>query len=449
MTASTTENLQNLLQDVIAKAKAKGADAADAMAFDSLSVSVGMRTGKTEKLERSESQDFGLRVLIGKRQAIVSTTDRSADALDTLIDRAVSMAKNVPEDPYCGLADPDQIATELTDLDACDPTEPDIDHLSDLAKRAEDAALAVEGVTNTEGGEASYSRSSIAIAASNGFSGAYDSSRHAIVASVLAGEGLGMERDYAYTYKVHAEDMRSPEEIGREAGERAVKRLNPGKSESGKLPVVFDPRVSSSILSHLLSAINGAAIARGTSFLKDKMGEQILAADISVEEDPSLSRGLRSRRFDAEGLAPQKMALIEDGVLQSWVLDLRAARQLELESTGHASRGVSGPPSPSVSNVWFDGAVVPVSELIKDIKSGLYVTEMMGSAVSIVTGDYSRGAAGFWIEDGVITHPVSELTVAGNLGDMFKNIRLADDLELKTGVDAPTLRIDGMTIAGS
>jgi PmbA protein len=439
----------DLLGDLIGRAKAAGADAADAVFADGASVSLAQRLGAPEKLERAEGCDLGLRVLVGKRQAIVSSTDFRPAALSELVERAVAMARAVPEDPYCGIADPDQLATRFPALDTVDAVEPPAALLIERAKLAEEAALAVKGVTNSEGAEASWSRSRIAMAASNGFAGLHEVTHHSISASVLAGDGTAMERDYDYSTAVHAADLTDPATIGRRAGERAVRRLAPRKVATARVPIVFDPRASGGMLRHLAGAITGPSIARGTSFLKDKLGQQIFAASISVIDDPVRPRGLRSHPFDGEGLAPVRRAIIENGVLTTWLLDLRSARQLGLTSTGHASRGTSSPPSPGPTNLYFAPGPVSPAALMADIKSGLYVTEMMGMGVNGVTGDYSRGAAGFWIENGALTFPVSEITIAGNLKDMFLNISLADDLEFRTGIDAPTLRIDGMTIAGT
>lgn len=437
-----------LLEDVIRKAKAAGADAADAVMFDSASLSLSQRLGKTEKLERSESGDLGLRVFIGRRQAIVSSSDRQIRALDELVERAVAMARVVPEDPFAGLADPDQLVRDYPDMDLLDPVEPSPESLIERASRAEDAARSITGVTNSEGADASWSRSDVAVAASNGFSGAYSVSRQSLAVSVLAGTGTGMERGYDYDSKVHGSDLRAADLIGHEAGERAVRQLNARKVKSCKVPVIFDPRVSQSLVGHLIGAINGAAIARGTSFLKDKMGERIFADGISIIDDPHVRRGLRSRPFDGEGLATRRHIIIDDGRLTTWLLDLRSARQLGLKSTGHASRGTSGPPGAAPANVHLAPGRISRADLLAGVEDGLYVTQMMGSAVNGVTGDYSRGASGFWIEKGQIAWPVNELTIAGNLKDMFLNMTPADDLVLRYGMDAPTLRIDGLTIAG-
>lgn len=450
MSASSTQQPEvlNLLEDLIRKARGAGADAADAVLFDSASVSLSQRLGKSEKLERSESGDLGLRVFIGKRQAIVSSSDRSAQALEALVERAIAMARVVPEDPFAGIADPDQLARDFPDLDILDDSEPSTESLIERARRAEEAALAVEGVTNSEGADAGWSRSTIAIAASNGFAGSYGVSRQSLSASVLAGSGTGMERDYDYDSKVYGADLRDAAEIGREAGERAVRRLNPRRVKSCRVPVVFDPRVSRGLLGHLLGAISGPSIARGTSFLKDKLGERIFPESIAIVDDPHVKRGLRSRPFDAEGVTVQRRTIVEDGRLTTWLLDLRSARQLGLSTTGHAARGTSGPPGPAPANVYMVAGKRSREELLAEIEDGFYVTELMGMGVNGVTGDYSRGAGGFWIEKGQIVYPVNEITIAGNLKDIFLNLEPASDLDLRFGMDAPTVRIDGMTIAG-
>ncbi|MCZ6861396.1 MAG: metallopeptidase TldD-related protein [Alphaproteobacteria bacterium] len=447
--ADTAPDPQAIVADLIARAAKAGADAADALYFSSAALSHAQRLGEIEKLERAESTDLGLRVFVGQRQAIVSTTDRSPAAIAELAERAIAMARAVPEDPHAGLAPSELIAKGLPDLDLVDEVEPSPEALIELAREAEDAARAVKGITNSEGAEASWSRVDIALAASNGFAGAYAFSRHGIGVSVLAGEGTKMERDYDWGSAVHASDLRSAGEIGKEAGERAVKRLNPRKVESAKLPIIFERRVSGGILGHLTSAISGAAVARGTSFLKDRLGTAIFSKNITVIDDPHRVRGLRSKPFDGEGVGGEKRAIIDKGVLTTWLLDMRSANQLGMTTTGHASRGTSGPPSPSATNLIMQPGEISAEALIGDIKQGLYVNELIGFGVNQVTGDYSRGAGGFWIENGALAYPVSEVTIAGNLVEMFAAITPANDLEIRYGVDAPTLRIDGMTVAGS
>ncbi len=434
--------------DVVNRARKAGADAADAVFVDSTSLSVTQRLGEREHLERSENRDLGLRVLVGSKQAMVSTSDTVPDALDDLVGRALAMARTVPDDPYCGLAEPGLLATDIPDVDSCDPLEPSTEDLAERARAAEEAALAVEGVTNSEGASATRGHTVFAMAASNGFGQVRRNSRQSISAAVLAGKGMAMETDYDYDYAVYAEDMRAAAEVGRSAGEKAVRRLNPQKVQSAQVPLVYDPRVSRSLVGHLSAAANGTAIARGTSFLKHSMGERLFSDAITIVDDPHRRRGLNSRPFDSEGVRTMRRNIIEGGRLATWLLDLRSARQLGLETTGHAARGTSSPPFPSASNLYMELGTLTPKELMADIKSGLYITDMMGYGVNMVTGDYSRGASGFWIEDGELAYPVSEVTVAGNLKDMFANLTPADNLEFRYGTDAPTLRIEGMTVAG-
>ncbi|HEX2150957.1 MAG TPA: metallopeptidase TldD-related protein [Stellaceae bacterium] len=444
-----TANDIDLLHDLIGRALRAGADAADAVMFEGISLSHARRLGKTEKLERSESRDLGLRVLIDKRQAMVSSSDRSPKMLEELVERTIAMARAVPEDPYIGLADPAEVAQDWPALDMLDPVEPSAETLIERARAAEETALAVEGVTNSEGAEAGWGRSRIALVSSNGFAGGYAHSNHAVSLAVIGGSGAKMERDYDFASAVYAGDLRDPADIGRNAGERTVKRLGARKMPTCRCSVVFDPRVARGLISHLLGAISGPSIARGTSFLKDKLGTRIFPEAITITEDPHRQRGQRSKPFDAEGLPNRRRALIDNGVLTTWLLDLRSARQLGMRSTGHAARGAASPPSPAATNVWIEpGAAMP-AELMADIGSGFYVTELMGMGVNGITGDYSRGAAGFWIENGKIAFPVSEMTVAGNLKDMFARLIAANDLEFRTGADSPTLRIDDLTVAGS
>jgi PmbA protein len=438
-----------ILEDLLKRAKANGADAADCLVVRDTSLNVAQRLGAREKLARSEAQDLGLRVFVGKRQAIVSTSDLAPKMLDELAERAVAMARAVPEDEFCGLAEPSQLVKLPPALDLEDKTEPSEAQLTDMIARAEDAARAVPGITNSEGAEAGWGRVEIALAASNGFRGGYAISRWGISVSVLAGEGTGMERDYDFASVVFGENLPDPEALGKSAGERTVRRLNPRKAATAKVPIVFDPRISGGLIGHFVGAINGASIARGTSFLKDKMGEEVFAKGIRIVDDPHRPRGLRSKPFDGEGVANQKRALIDDGRLTTWLLDSRSARQLGLTTTGHASRGTSSPPSPSASNLYLEPGSLAPEALIGEISQGFYATELIGHGVNGVTGDYSRGAAGYWIENGKLTHPVSEITIAGNLKDMFRNLVPANDLIFRYGTDAPTVRIDGMTLAGA
>jgi len=439
----------SLLQNLLAKAKRLGAEAADAVVFGSVSSSVSYRLGKLEEVERSESSDLGLRVFIGKRQAAVSSTDFSERTLDQLAERAVAMARTTPEDPYCGLAPREMLAKTWPSLDLEDSNEPSSERLVELAKNCEGAAREVKGITNSEGASAGWGRGAVALATSDGFAGSYASTSVSVSVSVLAGEGTHMERDYDFSSARYVADLADPQAVGRSAAERTLKRLNPRKVSTQSVPVIYDPRVSNSIVGHLAGAINGISIARGTSFLKDKMGQRIFAAGIRIVDDPHIVRGVRSKPFDGEGVANRAMNLIEDGELKTWLLDSAAARQLGLTTTGHAARGTGGPPSPSVSNLYLVPGTATPEELIGDIKQGFYVNELIGMGVNGVTGDYSRGAAGFWIENGKLAYPVSEVTIAGNLNAMFAHVIPANDLVFKYGTNAPTLRIDGMTVAGS
>ena len=438
----------NLMADLIARARAAGADAADAVLVAGTSLSVQRRMGHTEQLERAEGRDLGLRVFVGQRSAVVSSTAVDPAGFSALAERAVAMARVVPEDPYGGLADEAAPPVSL-DLDLEDTAEPDAAALIEVANIAEAAALAVPGVTNSEGGSAGYSRTEVVLVTSAGFAGRTTRSGHSISATALAGSGTAMQRDYDYTSAVHLADLEDPALIGRNAGERAIARLNPTRPKTGRMVVVFDPRVAASLLGHLAGAINGAGVARGTSFLKDSLGQRIFPAGITIIDDPHRRRGLRSRLFDGEGVAGQRMELVSDGVLTTWLLDSRSARQLGLKTTGHAGRGTGGPPSPGPTNLYLAPGTLSPTALMADIKEGLYVTEMIGMGVNGVTGDYSRGATGFMIRNGILAEPVAEITIAGRLQDIFAGLVAANDLKLRRGMDAPTLRITEMTLAGS
>jgi PmbA protein len=436
-----------VLSDLIAAARRAGADAADALLVSSASLSVKRRMRQIEQLERSEGIDIGLRVFVGQRQAIVASTDPDPRGFAALAERAVAMARVVPEDPYAGL--PDRVATPPRDLDMHDTAEPSAEALLERAALAEEAALAVPGVTNSEGADAGWGRTEIALAASNGFAGGYVRTSHSISATALAGSGTRMERDYDWSSTVHLADLDDPVAIGRRAAEQAVRRLNPTRPKTARIPVVFDARVAGSLLGHLSGAINGAAVARGTSFLKDRMGERVLAAGLVVRDDPLRPRGLRSRPFDGEGMPGQGRAIVDDGVLTTWLLDWRSARQLGLVSTGHASRGTGGPPGPAATNLWLEPGTLAPAALMADITEGLFVTDLIGMGVNGVTGDYSRGAAGFMIRNGELAEAVSEVTIAGNLRDIFLNMTPANDLTFRRGTDSPTVRIEGLTLAGA
>ncbi|MBI1205601.1 MAG: TldD/PmbA family protein [Rhodopseudomonas sp.] len=440
--------LTDRAERLVKAALAAGADAADAVAVRGLSQSIEVRDGQVEESESSEGDDLGLRVLVGHRQAVVSTNDMSGDGSRMLAERAVAMARAASEDRFAGLADASQLARDLPDLDLIDRNLPSVQQLEAMARQAEQAGLAVKGVTKSGGASASAGIGGMVLVTSHGFRGAYLGSSHGISMTAIAGEGTGMERDYDYSSTRHGSDLESPDKIGRSAGERAIERLNPRKVTTRKVPVVFDPRVAGSLVSHLASAINGASIARKTSFLREKMGHKLFADGIRIIDDPLRPRGLRSHPFDGEGVAGKTLALIDDGVLTTWILDCGTARELGLTTTGHAQRGVSSSPSPGASNLHLEAGVLTPAELIDDIKDGFYVTDLIGSGANMVTGDYSRGASGFWIENGKRSYAVSEVTIAGNLLDIFRSMTPASDLTFKYGINAPTVRIEGLTVAG-
>jgi PmbA protein len=433
---------------LVKAALARGAGAADAVAVRGMSLSIEVRDGAVEESERAEGDDLGLRVLVGKRQAVVSTNDTAADGSAALAERAVAMARAAPEDKYAGLADASLLAHDFPDLDLIDPDLPSVAELEKMARAAEQAGMAVKGIAKSGGASASAGIGGMVLVTSTGFSGAYLGSSHGLSMTAIAGTGTGMERDYDYSSVRHASDLEAPEKIGRTAGERAIERVNPRKVTTRKVPVVFDPRVSGSLVSHLASAVNGASVARKTSFLRDKMGVKLFADGIRIIDDPLRKRGLRSHPFDGEGVAGKKLALIDDGVLRSWILDCATARELGLTTTGHANRGVSSTPSPGASNLHLEPGKLSPEELIADIQDGFYVTDLIGMGVNMVTGDYSRGASGFWIENGQRTFAVSEVTIAGHLLDIFRNMTPGSDLEFRHAINAPTVRLEGLTVAG-
>lgn len=439
----------DLLQDLLGAAKKAGADRADAILVGRTSLSVERRRGTTETLERSESKDLGLRVFTGAKSAIVSAASADPARFAALAERAIAMARVVPDDPLADLCAQAAPPEDASALDLLDPAEPAVEALIARAEAAEGAALAVHGVTNSEGGSASFGRTEMYLATSAGFAGQYARSYHSHSASVIAGSGTAMQRDYDYHGAVHLADLDDPAAIGHSAGERAVSRLNPTRPKTGKMPVVYDPRVSGGLVGHLSGAINGASVARGSSFLKERMGQRLFRQGIHIHDDPRRVRGGRSGTFDAEGVPTRPRSFIEDGVLTSWVLDGRSARQLGLQTTGHASRGTGGPPGPSATNLYMAAGLPTPVELMADIEEGIYITELIGMGLNGLTGDYSRGAAGFMIRGGALAEPVAEITIAGNLVDMFADLRPANDLRFRRGTDAPTIRIDGLTVAGA
>ncbi|MDQ2089833.1 TldD/PmbA family protein [Marimonas arenosa] len=444
----TPETLANAL---LAAARRAGADAADAMVVDGRSVSIDVRAGKLEHAERSEGIDLGLRVLLGQRQAMVSSSDARPETLATMAERAVAMAREAPEDPYIGLADPAQLAQDRDAgaLELSDPApEPAPAELEADALAAETAALAVEGVTQVQSASAGYSARRLHLAATNGFSGGYARSTRSLYAVAIAGEGAGMERDHDGDSRVFQADLRSAEEIGRTAGERAVAATGAKKPPTGAFPVVFDERISSSLVGHLLGAVNGAAIARGASFLRDSLGQQVLPEGLSLIEDPLRRRMGVSRPFDAEGLPTRTRAIVEHGILTGWTLDLANARKLGMESTANAQRGTGSAPSPGTYNVALTQGEQTRDDLLRDMGTGLLVTSLIGSTINPNTGDYSRGAAGFWVENGEITHPVNECTIAGNLRDMLLRLVPANDARPWLSRVVPSLLVEGLTLAG-
>ncbi|MBZ6377029.1 modulator protein [Pacificimonas flava] len=438
------------LQSALDSAKRAGADAADAVFAMDETTSISALNGEVEDITRSEDAELGLRVFTGVRTATVVIQDMTADAVTAAAERAVAMARASTDDPYARLARPDELAAPSDiDLDLDDGHDPDLAALEQAALACEAAALAVDGVSKSGGSGSQSGRALYALATSNGFAGVRTGSRHAVYASAIAiaGSGSGMERDYAQAYARHSEDLESAETIGRRAGDRTAARLGPGKLKSGTMPVLFDPRVSNTLLGHLLGAMSGPAIARGTSFLSDPE-ESLFPPQISIVDDPHRRRGLRSRLFDGEGLPVGPRKLVAEGRLAGWLLNLASAEQLGLAPNGYASRGASGSPGISGSNIHLEPGALSRDDLIRETGNGVLVTELIGQGVNGVTGDYSRGASGFLIENGELTSPVSEITVAGNLKRMFAALTAASDLEFRHSTNAPTLRIDGMTVAG-
>ncbi|MDX1974671.1 MAG: metallopeptidase TldD-related protein [Rickettsiales bacterium] len=446
-----TSNL-DLLDWLLDKTRSFGADAADAVMFETTDISCSRRMGKPEGLERSENEAIGLRGWCGKSQAIVSSTDFSKDALQELAERCVAMAKITPPDPDSALASEQEFATQFADLDLCDNQEPSSEWMVAQCAEAEEAALAVKGITNSEGADVNYSNSKVHLAIDNGtsrFNQLYPASHFSLSVSVLAGTGVDMQRDYDYSTTRHKADLGNGSAIGKEAAERTLKRLHPRKIPSSQQPIIFDPRVSRQLLSVFAGAISGSAIARGSSFLKDDMGKAIFSNQVTIIDDPHRVRGLGSRPFDAEGVANHKHTLVEHGELKSWLLDIRTGNKLGLKTTGHASRGLASPPSPSTTNLYMENGSISPDELIRSVGTGLYVTETFGMGINSVTGDYSQGVSGFWIENGELAYPVSEITIAGHLKAMFSHLVVANDLVFRYATNAPTVCIESMTIAGT
>jgi len=447
----TTPSLENLTAALLEAARKAGADSADAMAVQGTSVAIDMRGGVLEQAERAEGIDLGLRVMVGQRQANVSASDINPDTLTTMAERAVAMAREAPLDPHVGLADPSQLARDwdIAALEMCDPTpEPDARSMQEDAARAEAAAFGIEGVSQVQSASSAYGMRHVHLAATNGFSAGYSRSDRAISCVAISGTGAGMERDYDGDMRIFQSDLRSPEDIGQSAGQRAVERMNARRPKTGTYPVLFDERISSSLIGHLLAAISGSAIARGSSWLLGALGQSVLPDHLSLIEDPLRRRVSGSRPFDAEGLPTQRRAIVENGVLTGWTLDLATARKLGMQSTANAARGTSAPPSPSSWNVALTQGDASREDLLRDMGTGLLVTSMIGSTINPNTGDYSRGASGLWVENGQIAYPVNECTIAGNLRDMLRRIVPANDARPHLSRVVPSLLVEGMTLAG-
>lgn len=440
-------NLLERAEQLVDLAVKAGADKADAVVVRSRSKGVSVRLGKVESTEASESDDFSLRVFIGRQVASVSANP--GFDLKALAERAVAMAKVSPEDPFAGLADESDLARDIPDLQLFDETEVSGDQLRESALAMEEAARSVSGVSNSLGAGASAGMGGLVLVTSHGFSGSYAASRFSRSVGVIAGEGTKMERDHDFDSRLYFAELDSPEEIGRRAAERAIRRLNPRQvPTASNLTVVFDPRVARGFAGTIAGAINGASVARKTSFLRDKMGQQVLKAGLNITDDPLKVRGSSSRPFDGEGVAGKPLTMIEDGVLKHWFLSSSAARELGLKTNGRGVRGGTSV-SPSSTNLALEPGDISPDELIRNVGTGLYITDMIGSGVDMITGEYSRGASGFWIENGQLTYPVSEITIASNLKDMFMRVTVANDIDRKFGVAAPTLAIEGMTLAGT
>ena len=434
-----TNKIESSLNLLLDTAKKLGAECTTVIANENTSVNVAARLGKLENVERNESSSIGLEIIDKKRKVSLSSTNLNKESLEELAKNAMSMVKSIPIDEYCGLADKNMLYDGNLDLNLVDNYIPENNDLLNNAIEAEDSALNIKGITNSEGASSSYSKNKFYLATSDGFFNTNDKTNYSTGISVIAGQGTKMERDYEYQSKVHYSDLDTPKKIGEKAAERAISRLNPKKVKSNSVPVIFDPRVSGSLLSLFIGGISGQAITRGTSFLKDKMNKDIFKNTINIIDDPHIKRGARSLAFDGEGVATKKLKLVENGRLKSWLLNSQYARQLNLKSTGHYS---------GVSNLYMSPGNKTNLELINSIDQGFYITEMLGMSFSQVTGDYSRGASGYWIDKGQKAYPVSEVTIAGNILDMYKMLTPASDLKMITGIDAPTLMIDKMIVAG-
>ena len=446
------DTLELVAQKLLDRAKSMGADEADVMATKGQSINVDVRNGALENADRSEGAEVGLRVLVSQRQAIVSSSDISDATLELMVERAIAMAKDAPQDKHAGLASVNQLAKQrdLSELEICDPaTEPSPNKLQEQAEIVESSAMEVVGVSQVSGASASYGKYSVFMAASNGFTANYDRSSNSVSCVAIAGEGSSMERDYDADTRVYQSDLRPSDEIGRTAGLRAVERLNPRRPATGNYPVIYDERISSGLVGHFLSAINGAAITRGSSWLKDSLGKQVLPRTCKLVENPHRVRTGASRLFDSEGLTTKTREILSKGILNGWTLDLASARKLGMRPTGNASRSVSSNPSPTNWNIELSSPEDYCNDLLSEMRNGLLVTSLIGSTINPNTGDYSRGVSGFWVEDGQICYPVSEITIAGNLRDMLKKIILGNDAQRHLSYVVPSILVEDMTLAGS
>ena len=440
------ENYKSLAEDIIQTSLSKGADFSDIVIAKNISKNVGCRLGNLEEIEQSETQILGLRTFIGKRNSIISTNNFSKDSISQSIDRVISMTKLAPEDSLISLAN--HTIKKIPDLDLFDNHDIELDELKDIALKTEDASLKTNGITNSNGASSSQSKTSFYLSTSNGFSSGYNKSNFSISCSSIAGDELKMQTDYDYDSKVFFKDLKKPSEIGQQAAENTISKCNPKKIKTCNSDIVFDPRVSRSLLAHFSSLINGTSIARGSSFLSEKMGNKIFNKEINIIDDPFIKRGMGSKPFDDEGCEMEKLNIVENGSLNSWILDTTTARQLGLESNNRASRGMSSPPSPSSTNMYIENGHNSVDDIINNITDGFYVTDLIGQGVNLITGDYSRGASGFKITKGKITFPINEVTIAGNLKNMFERMIVANDLKFKYAMNSPTILIEGMKIAG-
>jgi PmbA protein len=441
-------NFEELSEKIIKKTISAGATDCDVVLAKGESKSISYRLGKIEDIDKSDGRTFGIRALIGNQQAFISSSDPDNENIEKLVHKVVQMAHLAPEDDTACLGDSSYFESNFESLDLCQNNETSTEDLIEMAKECEDEALSQSGITNSEGSGASYGYSEFFLATSNGFNGGYKSSSNSISCSVIAGEGQSMERDYDYAVAKHIEDLSSPKEVGLSSAQKALRRMNPRKIKSCQIPVVFDKRISNKIIGYVAGAVSGSAIARGTSFLKDSLGQQIFNKDISIIDDPKIIRGLGSRPFDGEGIKTNQKEIVSNGILNTWLLNTSTAKKLNLKSTGHASRSIGSPPGISTSNLYMVNGIYSYNDLIDSIKSGFYATELIGMGVNLVTGDYSMGASGMWIENGEIKYAVSEVTIASNLKEMFLNLSAANDLEFKSSANAPTIKIENMTLAG-